>query len=177
MGRRQAIEQKDLFEAADRLTAEGKEVTALTLLDVLGGGSFRTIYKYLELWQKARPVLLAADADEIPPQVQASFAASWRLAQHESRRQVQEVREKAKEEIAAAVHQFEEALEVIEKLEQEREAEAEATEALHKIIAEMKVEASKLESELAAEKARNEELREQLKASQTERDAAIKAAA
>lgn len=84
------------------------------------------------------------------------------------------MKEKAKEEIAAAVNQFEEAL---EKLEQEREAEAEATEGLHKIIAEMKLEASKLESELAAEKARNEELREQLKASQTERDVAVKAAA
>lgn len=177
MARRQAIDPRELFEVADRLKAEGKEVTALSLLDALGGGSLRTIYKHLEVWQKSRPALVVGDQEEIPPQVLASFSASWRMALQESRREVQEIKDKAKEEVAAALRQFEGALEAIEKLESDREADLEAIEGLHKITAEMRLEASKLESDLAVEKARADELREQLKTSQAERDEALKSAA
>lgn len=47
MARRHPIDPDELFETANRLVAEGKEVTATALLDALGGGSLRTIYKYL----------------------------------------------------------------------------------------------------------------------------------
>jgi septal ring factor EnvC (AmiA/AmiB activator) len=50
-------------------------------------------------------------------------------------------------------------------------------EGLHGIIAEQKAQIAKLESEAAAEKARVDELRDQLKALQSDRDAAIKEAA
>ena len=49
MARRQPIAPDELFETANRLKAEGKEVTALALLDALGGGSLSTIYKHLEV--------------------------------------------------------------------------------------------------------------------------------
>jgi hypothetical protein len=177
MARRQAIEPEELFETANRLQAEGKEVTALTLLEALGGGSLRTIYKHLETWQQSRPVQVINTPDEIPPQVQASFAAAWRLAAQEARLEVAQVKEKAKEEVAAALRQFHGALEAIDKLEKEREAEEQAMEALHKLIAEMKAESATAEAEVAAEKARVEELREQLAAQQKDRDALLRDAA
>lgn len=130
MARRQAIAADELFETANRLKAEGKEVTALTLLDALGGGSLSTIYKHLETWQASKPAEVITTADELPPQVQASFAASWRLAAQEAGRQVDEVKEKAKEEVAAALRQFHGALEAIAKLEAESEADAQAIEKL-----------------------------------------------
>jgi len=66
MARRRAIEADELFETASRLQAEGKDVTAVALLDALGGGSLRTIYKHLEVWQQRRPPSLPAPLEEIP---------------------------------------------------------------------------------------------------------------
>ncbi len=177
MARRQAIEPEELFETANRLKAEGKEVTALALIEALGGGSFRTIYKYLEIWEKNRPAEVINTPDEIPPQVLASFSSAWRLALQESKREVEAIKAQAKEDVAAALRQFHGALEAIDKLEKEREAELEALEGLQKVLAENKAELSKAEIEMAADKARIEELREQLKEQKAEKDAATKEAA
>jgi thioesterase domain-containing protein len=126
MARRQAIEPEELFETANRMRAEGKEVTAMALLDALGGGSLSTIYKHLEVWQATRPAEVVIKPEEIPAAVQASFAAAWRLAAQEAKREVTEVKEKAKEEVAAALRQFHGALEAIAKIEKDREADAES---------------------------------------------------
>ena len=176
MARRQAIDPEELFETANRMKAEGKEVTAMALLDALGGGSLSTIYKHLEVWQAARPTEVIVKPEEIPAAVQASFAAAWRLAAQESKREVTEVKEKAKEEVAAALRQFHGALEAIAKIEKDRDADAEIIEGLQKQLAEAKAETSKAESEAAAEKARADELRDQLKSQQQDRDAAIREA-
>jgi hypothetical protein len=80
MARRPAIEAEELFDAANRLQSEGKEVTAVALLDALGGGSLRTIYRHLEAWQRNRPTLINTAVVEIPAAVQAAFAAAWRVA-------------------------------------------------------------------------------------------------
>lgn len=176
MARRQAIDPEELFETANRMKAEGREVTAMALLDALGGGSLSTIYKHLEAWQAARPTEVIVKPEEIPAAVQASFAAAWRLAAQESKREVTEVKEKAKEEVAAALRQFHGALEAIAKIEKDRDADAEIIEGLQKQLAEAKAETSRAESEAAAEKARADELRDQLKSQQQDRDAAIKEA-
>ncbi|OQR42415.1 hypothetical protein BW261_25900, partial [Klebsiella aerogenes] len=55
MARRAVIEREELFDAANTLAADGKPVTALALKDILGGGSFNTIYKYLAEWETSRP--------------------------------------------------------------------------------------------------------------------------
>jgi len=177
MARRQAIEPEELFETANRMKAEGKDVTAMALLDELGGGSLTTIYKHLEVWQAARPTEVVIKPEEIPAAVQASFAAAWRLAAQEAKREVTEVKEKAKEEVAAALRQFHGALEAIAKLEKDREVQEEVTEGLQKMIAEMRAQASKAEAELAAQAARTEELREQVKELRTGREQAVKEAA
>lgn len=130
MARRRAIEADELFETANRLKAEGKEVTAVGLLDALGGGSFRTIYKHLEVWEQSRPAEVKNEVNEIPLQVQASFASAWRMAAQEAGREVQAVKEKAAEEVNAALRQFHGALDALGKLEADYEADTQELETL-----------------------------------------------
>lgn len=161
MARRRAIEADELFETANRLKAEGKEVTAVALLDALGGGSLRTIYKHLEVWQASRPVEVKTEANEIPPQVQASFASAWRLAAQEAGREVLAVKEKSAEEVNAALRQFHGALEAIGKLEAESEADAQEIEALKAKLVEVEAVAHQAQKEGAGHKAMAEELQKQ----------------
>ena len=177
MARGPVIQEDELFEVANRLEAEGKEVTALALLEALGRGSLTTIYKHLEVWKSAKPAKVQLSNNEMPERVKTAFMVAWREASQEAGLAVEEVREKAKEEVAAALRQFHGALDAIAKLEKDKEAQDEAIEGLQKQLAEAKAEAAKAESEGAAEKARADELREQLKTQQQDRDAALKEAA
>ena len=54
MGRKAMHTQEQVFEAADRLAATGREVTPASLREYLGGGSLTTIYKHHEAWAAAR---------------------------------------------------------------------------------------------------------------------------
>ena len=109
--------------------------------------------------------------------VKTAFATAWRVAAEEAARETMVIREKAADEINAALRQFHGALEAIAKLEADREADADIIEGLQKIAAEQKAENAKLETEAATERARADELRDQLKALQSDRDTAMKAAA
>jgi hypothetical protein len=168
VAKRVPINQDELFRVADRLQAEGKEVTALTLLAALGGGSLTTIYKYLDLWQEAQPVVRSNEVLELPDVVKNSFAAAWRVAVAEASRELEAVREKAREEVKTAQGQFLGALEAIAKLEKESEADAEQIEALTKQNEELKAEGNKLSIELASQKATVDELRQQATSGQIE---------
>ena len=175
---RQAIDQDEFNETAERLKAEGKKVSAVTMRQALGGGSYDTIYKYLGIWEARTPAtVIKVEPQVIPPSVQAGFANAWRLATEEAAAEIHAIKEKCSEEVSAALAQFHGALEAIAQIENERKAEAEAVEGLHQQIAELRAEMGKTESEAAAEKARADELREQLKAQQQDRDEAIKEAA
>lgn len=175
---RQAIDQDEFNETAERLKAEGKKVSAVSMRQALGGGSYDTIYKYLEIWESRRPAaVIKVEPQVIPTSVQTGFANAWRLATEEAAAEIQAIKEKCAEEVNGALAQFHGALEAIAQIENERKAEAEAMEGLHKLIAELRAEVAKTESEAAAEKARADELREQLKAQQQDRDEAIKEAA
>ena len=172
------------------MQAEGKDVTAAALLDALGGGSLRTIYKHLETWQQRRPSVTVSTSDEIPGSVQVAFANAWRLATQEAGRQVTAVKEKAAEEVAAANKQFQDALDVVGNLESEAEADAQQIDELKIKIAELETALHKSETESAAYKATAEQLHHQVKSQESElermhkevdkeraeRDAAIKEA-
>lgn len=168
MARRRAIEADELFETANRLQADGKEVSATALLDALGGGSLRTIYKLLEAWQQRRPAVVITATDEIPPSVQAAFASAWRQAAQEAGREVLAVKEKAAEEVAAAVKQFQDALDVIDNLEKESEADAQQIDSLKERVAELEAALQKSQTESAAFRATGEQLRQQVKSQEVE---------
>jgi len=177
MARNTPIDRDEVIETANRLEAEGKEVTALTMLAALGRGSLTTIYKHLDAWRESKPVKTPSVSQEQPEPVKTAFATAWRVAAEEAARETVLIRDKAAEEVSAALRQFHGALEAIAKLEADREADGEALEGLHAITAEQKAEITKLERSVAKESARAEELRDQLKALQADRDAAIKEAA
>lgn len=177
MARNVPIDRDEVIETANRLEAEGKEVTALTMLSALGRGSLTTIYKHLDAWRESKPVKSPIVQVEQPEPVKTAFATAWRVAAEEAARETAVIRDKATEEINGALKNFHGALEAIAKLEADREADAEAMEGLHGVIAEQKAEIGKLESEVAAEKARADELRDQLRSFQGDRDTAMKEAA
>lgn len=177
MARTVGIDRDEVFETANRLEAEGKEVTALSMLAALGRGSLTTIYKYLDAWKDAKPVKTSMVQVDQPETVKTAFATAWRVAAEEAAKETMVIREKAAEEINAALKQFHGALEAIAKLEAEREADADIIEGLQQINAEQKADNAKLETEAATERARADELRDQLKALQSDRDNAMKEAA
>jgi chromosome segregation ATPase len=160
--RRQAIEADELFETANRLQAEGKEVTALTLLDALGGGSLRTIYKHLEAWKQAKPAVVITGNDEMPESIRGIFAAAWRSATQEAGRQVLAVKEKAAEEVKEALQQFHGALEAIGKLEADADEAALQADQVKAQLAEVQAECSQAKADGAGFKATAEQMAKQV---------------
>jgi DNA repair exonuclease SbcCD ATPase subunit len=160
--RRQAIDADELFETANRLQAEGKEVTALILLDALGGGSLRTIYKHLETWKQTKPTAVIVGNDEMPENIKGIFAAAWRAAAQEAGRQVLAVREKASEEVKEALQQFHGALEAIGKLEADADEAAQETDRVKTQLADVQAECGQAKAEGAGYKATAEQLGKQV---------------
>ena len=80
MARTVGIDRDEVFETANRLEAEGKEVTALSMLAALGRGSLTTIYKYLDAWKESKPVKNPIVQVEQPEPVKTAFATAWRVA-------------------------------------------------------------------------------------------------
>src|SRR5208282_2370127 len=110
MARRAVIEREELFRAANDMAADGKPVTALTLLEALGGGSYRTIYKYLKDWEQTREKTTpAATSADVPESVQNAVLSTWRVATMEAAKEVTAVKEKAAEEVKAAQTKLDEA--------------------------------------------------------------------
>ena len=171
MARKAVIERDELIETANRMAAEGKQVTALSLLEALGGGSLTTIYKYLAEWEAARPKTAPASGGaEVPDNVQNAFMQTWRVATMEAARETQAAKEKAAEEVKAAQGKFEGALEGIQKLEAQAEQDTAQIEELKARVAELEQSVSQLSNDNAASRATAEQLRHQVKSQQTELD-------
>ncbi|CAN5190062.1 hypothetical protein BH11CYA1_BH11CYA1_48750 [soil metagenome] len=164
MARRHPIDQDELFETANRLVAEGKDVTATMLLDALGGGSLRTIYKYLEQWKDKSPIVPVKKTVDIPERVQASFAMAWRIAKDEAAFEIEAVKQKAAEDVAAANNRFQEALNAAEKLEREAQEAADAIDGFKSQLAGLIEDVTNLSAARARYKATAEQLEQQVKA-------------
>lgn len=168
MGRRGSISEEQVFEAADALVAQGKEVTPTALLNSLGSGSFTTIYKHLSAWEASRATAVTDRAAVIPEAVLSAFGAAWRAATAEAGKEVLAVKEQAAEEVGAAKAQFQEALETIERLEAESESDAAQLEAQLAKIAELESALHQSENERSALKAAFEQLQNQVKSQESE---------
>ncbi len=168
MGRRGSISEEQVFEAADALVAQGKEVTPTALLSSLGSGSFTTIYKHLSAWESSRASAVTDRAAVIPEAVLSAFGAAWRAATAEAGKEVLAVREQAAEDVAAARTQFQEALQTIERLEIESETDAARLESLSAKVAELEKSLHQSENERAALKATCEQLQHQVKSQESD---------
>lgn len=150
------------------LVAQGREVTPTVLLSTLGSGSFTTIYKHLSAWEASRASAATERSAAIPDAVLSAFGAAWRAASAEANKEVVMVREQAAEEVKALKAQFQEALQTIERLESESEADAGRIEAFTAKVAELESSLHKAENEKSVFKATMEQLRHQVKSQETE---------
>lgn len=163
MGRNAYFTEQQVFEAADTLAAQGKEVTSTNLRNAMGGGSLTTIYKHLHQWRETRPALVQTVVPmDLPEPVQVAFVAAWKVAASEAAREVSAVRDKAAEDVKLATKQFQEALEQITRLESESEADGLEIEALKERNAQLEASVQKAETEKAALAAKAEQLELQL---------------
>lgn len=169
MARRGSISEAQVFEAAEALRADGKEVSASAILARLGSGSFTTIYKHMGTWEaKQATVSVNVTPLEIPPSVQGAFVAAWRAATSEAGREVAAVREKASEEIRTAQKQLQETLETIEQLEKESDADGTRIEELTEKLVACQSDLQKAGNEKSALEAAGAQLRVQVKSQDSE---------
>src|SRR5208283_3763668 len=155
---RSLFTQDQVFDVADAIAAEGKEVTALAMLSRLGGASLTTIYKHLIAWRAQRQnVATPATAQAIPEPVQAAFATAvgniWRVAATEAAREVATAKEKAAEDVATANKQFDEAMQAIDRLEEQADTDNAKIESLSARVSELEGSLTAAGNENAALKA------------------------
>jgi len=179
------VTQERVFEVADVLTGRGEEPSILSVQAAIGGGSYSTVKRYLDVWketgrQRRAQVALPEAAVE---RLMALGRDFWALLEERAAREVDQIRANAKEEASALKAQLHQAEQAIAKLEQDKEQleqlGAERETANLALQAEIHVQrerataaeakATQLEARIADLKA---ELDRALKHAQTEREAA-----
>ena len=172
MGRTAAYTQEQVFEAADKLAANGQEVTANALRDVLRRGSYSTFVKHIDAWRRARQASVVPVVFEMPEAVKAAFAQCWQAAASEAGKDIVTIREKADAEIQAIRHQLDEALAAIDQLEAEADADAARIEAAEAALATERTAVQQAAIEAAAREAglkvTIDQMRQQIEALQAE---------
>lgn len=119
MGRIAAHTQEQVFEAADKLAADGREVTPNTLRQALGSGSFTTLGTGIAAWREARKTAPAPTVIDMPESVSVAFAQCWQAAAAEAGKEIASIRQKADAEISATKRDLADALAEIARLEEE----------------------------------------------------------
>jgi len=179
------VTQERVFEVADVLTGRGEEPSILSVQAAIGGGSYTTVKRYLDVWketgrQRRAQVALPEAAVERLMGLGRDF---WALLEERTAREVDQIRANAKEEASALKAQLHQAEQAIAKLEQDKEqleqlcAEREtANLALQAEIHVQRERATAAESKATQLEARIADLKAELdralKHAQTEREAA-----
>jgi len=100
---RQIVTQQAVHEVASALVAEGLEPSILAVQSRIGGGSYTTVKRCLDIWKLERAQADSTDS-EIPANVQTKAQeftrALWVLASKEAQREVQAVKDEARAEVA-----------------------------------------------------------------------------
>lgn len=123
MARAPTNTEAEVFAAAERLAANGQEVTPTALREALGGGSFSTLIKHIAAWKQARQVAPAQVILDMPESVRAAFAQCWQTAATEAGKEIAAIRDKADAETKAMTRQLSDAIAAIEQLEAQAETE------------------------------------------------------
>jgi chromosome segregation ATPase len=124
---RQIVTQQAVNEAAEALMVEGSEPSILSVQSRIGGGSYSTVKRFLDVWKQARAQAATA-APDTPPEVQAKgqeFArAVWTLASLAAQRELQQAKDDAKAEVATVRGELAETTTEITRLEGVEAAQA-----------------------------------------------------
>lgn len=117
---RQIVTQHAVTEIAEALVLEGLEPSIVAVQSRIGGGSYSTVKRFLDVWRQEKAEAATA-APDTPSEVQAKgqeFArAVWALASREAQREAQQARDEASAEVAAARGDLAEATTEIARLE------------------------------------------------------------
>jgi len=117
---RQIVTQQAVTEAAEALIVEGAEPSIVAVQARIGGGSYSTVKKFLDVWRQQRAEAATA-APDTPAEVQAKgqeFARIvWALASREAQAEAQQAKDEAQAEVAAVRGELAEATNEIARLE------------------------------------------------------------
>lgn len=117
---RQIVTQQAVTEAAEALIVEGAEPSIVAVQARIGGGSYSTVKKFLDVWKQERAEAATA-APETPAEVQAKgqeFARIvWALASREAQAEAQQAKDEAQAEVSAVRGELAEATNEIARLE------------------------------------------------------------
>lgn len=117
---RQIVTQQAVTEAAEALIVEGAEPSIVAVQARIGGGSYSTVKKCLDVWKQQRAEAATA-APDTPAEVQAKgqeFARIvWALASREAQAEAQQAKDEAQAEVAAVRGELAEATNEIARLE------------------------------------------------------------
>lgn len=172
MGRSAVHTQEQVFEAADKLVANGQEVTPNALRALLDRGSYSTFVKHIDAWQMARQVAPVPVMLDMPGSVKAAFAQCWQAAASEAGKEIAAIRDQAEADITAAKRRLDDAITAIEQLEGEAEVDgarfeiAEASLARERAAAQLA--ATEAAARTAALSATTDQMRQQIAAQQAE---------
>ena len=118
------VTQERVFEIADALTERGDEPTILSVQAAIGGGSYSTVKRYIDVWKEAgrqqRAQIVLPDA--AVERLMALGRDFWALLEGRAVQQVEQIRATTREEIATLETQTRQAEQAIGKLEGEKEA-------------------------------------------------------
>lgn len=124
---RQIVTQQAVTEAAEALIVEGAEPSIVAVQARIGGGSYSTVKKFLDVWKQQRAEAATA-APETPAEVQAKgqeFARIvWALASREAQAEAQQAKDEAQAAVAAVRVELAEATNEIARLEGVEAAQA-----------------------------------------------------
>ena len=124
---RQIVTQQAVTEAAEALIVEGAEPSIVAVQARIGGGSYSTVKKFLDVWKQQRAQDAAA-APETPAEVQVKgqeFARTvWALASREAQAAAQQAKDEAQAAVAAVRVELGEATNEIARLEGVEAAQA-----------------------------------------------------
>lgn len=99
---RQIVTQQAVNEAADALATEGQEASIVSVQERIGGGSYSTVKRFLDVWRDERSKDIA-QAPETPVDVQAKGQEFARALWAQASKEALKVAELAKAEASAAV--------------------------------------------------------------------------
>jgi len=117
------VTQDRVFEVADALTGRGEEPSILSVQAAIGGGSYSTVKRYLDVWKDTGRQRRAQVAlpDAVVERLMGLGRDFWALLEERTAREVEQLRAGAKEEAAALEAQVRQAEQAIAKLEHDKE--------------------------------------------------------
>ena len=125
---RQIVTQQAVTDAAEALIVEGAEPSIVAVQARIGGGSYSTVKKCLDVWKQQRAEAATA-APETPAEVQAKgqeiARIVWALASREAQAEAQQAKDEAQAEVAAVRVELAEANNEIARLEGVEASQAE----------------------------------------------------